>query len=232
MGENPRRAKPENPVAVEFQNGKIPIHPGHTLSGMSVDQIKEFIHRINRWAKNDNPLIYEIIPDHKEGDRYKLPFETEWDYVTRREHGGRPSLQQLISQDPNMIAAMRHYGRDWKEQGIKSCKSFKLSGGQSVDGLLDFKTELMSEGYRASFHFDSKYEVTDYFGVIPMVEYRYLTKGYNAYDQPDLEYALRRREFPESSIEGLGVGFRLVRINLKDVPEAWKQFGGTERLGW
>jgi len=72
---------------------KIRMRPNNPVEMVSAIDENIFISKLNKLSKNDDPLIYEILPDHKKHWQYRRPSEEEWEYVARNRgvwHGAYP----------------------------------------------------------------------------------------------------------------------------------------------
>ena len=99
MGDNPSEFKkkehcPESyiqlPNAAGQSVGMCPDHPVEKVSALK-DQahpdykysVYAFIEKLHELSERDDPIIKEVFPDHKKGDRYRLPTEQEYEYVVK-----------------------------------------------------------------------------------------------------------------------------------------------------
>jgi formylglycine-generating enzyme required for sulfatase activity len=84
MQDNPSNFK-DGPEAITVNIGgkQIKMQPDHPAERVSWDDTQIFINKLNELSLKDDPLLYKIIPDHKRGDRYRLPTEAEWEFVVK-----------------------------------------------------------------------------------------------------------------------------------------------------
>jgi len=79
MEQNPSHFKDgTESVGVEIKGRVVQMRPDHPVEQVSWDDAQRFIERLNALSRADDPLIYKVIPDHAEGEIYRLPTEAEW----------------------------------------------------------------------------------------------------------------------------------------------------------
>lgn len=59
------------------------MNPDHPVEQVSWEIAQSFVSRINALSEEGNPLLQQVIVDHKPGDQYRLPTEEEWEFVVR-----------------------------------------------------------------------------------------------------------------------------------------------------
>jgi len=91
MGTNPSKFIYGEDSMTLMRNGKsITLLPNHPVEHVSWDESKQFVAKLNELSMRDDSYLYELIPDHKEGFKYRLPYEVEWEFVATnlgRSHG-------------------------------------------------------------------------------------------------------------------------------------------------
>ncbi len=80
MGENPSRF---NDGAESTTLGGIKMRPDHPVEQIDIKLVADFIERLNSLSKNNDPLIYEVIPDHQKNRKYSITTKQQWEYVAR-----------------------------------------------------------------------------------------------------------------------------------------------------
>lgn len=84
MGENPAYFKEgENSVVMNIQNKLHKLRPDHPVENLLHRESDRFLQKINELSLRDDPLLYEIIPDHKSGAQYDFTTEAQLEYVMR-----------------------------------------------------------------------------------------------------------------------------------------------------
>ena len=94
-----------------------------------------FLDRLNHLANENDPLIYQLIPDHEPGLFYRLPSEVEWEYVASGE--GRVNSKWHFGDN---LMELEDYawvstGRSNKEgtQAVSLKKPLIINGGEIYD---------------------------------------------------------------------------------------------------
>src|SRR3989338_3020757 len=85
MGENPSEFihGPES-IEIEINGQKIRMQPNHPVEKMSWNDVHGlFLPRLHDLSRNDDTLIYEVIPDHIQGALYDFPTEEQWEKAAR-----------------------------------------------------------------------------------------------------------------------------------------------------
>jgi formylglycine-generating enzyme required for sulfatase activity len=84
MGENPSHFKKgEHSIQVVVNGKSIELQPDHPVEQVSFEDVQKFIQKLNLLVKSKDPLIKELIPDHRDGDVYDLPTNEQWEFVAR-----------------------------------------------------------------------------------------------------------------------------------------------------
>src|SRR3989338_4937784 len=85
MGENPSHfIHGSESIEVEINGKKIRMQPNHPVEKISWNDIHDlFLPKLNSLSKADDPLIYEVIPDHIKGATYDFPTEVQWERTAR-----------------------------------------------------------------------------------------------------------------------------------------------------
>jgi formylglycine-generating enzyme required for sulfatase activity len=84
MGKNPSlHVEGEGEVKMKVDNSIVKLLPDHPVEHVSYDEVKMFISRLNRLSVIGDPLLYQLIPDHKAGEQFRLPTLAEWEFVVR-----------------------------------------------------------------------------------------------------------------------------------------------------
>jgi len=85
MGDNPSRFidRPES-IEIEIDGQKIRMQPNHPVEEIGWNDIHGlFLPKLNDLSRKDDPLIYEVIPDHMQGALYDFPTEEQWERAAR-----------------------------------------------------------------------------------------------------------------------------------------------------
>ncbi len=78
MQTNPSKPpKGPNSILLSVNDKSIRIIAEQPVENATPQEIRSFVSRLNQLSKEDNPLIYTIHPDHRKGDRYRLPTQAE-----------------------------------------------------------------------------------------------------------------------------------------------------------
>jgi formylglycine-generating enzyme required for sulfatase activity len=75
----------------------IRMNSDYPIEGVTPGDIKRFFERLNKMSDQEDPELVKVIPDHKRGDKYRLPTEAEWEFVVR---------------DRGAVTGNNHYGED------------------------------------------------------------------------------------------------------------------------
>lgn len=67
-------------VGKQFQR----LQPDNPIEMISYEESSQLVDRINELSKQDSPLLYELIPDHKKGDRYDFITDAQLEYVMKK----------------------------------------------------------------------------------------------------------------------------------------------------
>jgi len=87
----------ENPSVFKSVDGSM--QPNHPVENLCAEQENSFMHKLNELSKRDDPLIYQIIPDHPKGGWYRKPTEEEWEYVARNRGAWKGPYPDGITKD-------------------------------------------------------------------------------------------------------------------------------------
>src|SRR3990167_2334111 len=83
MGENPSEFI-QGPESIEINGKKIRMQPNHPVEKISWNDVHDlFLPKLNDLSRKDDPLIYEVIPDHTQGALYDFPTEVQWERAAR-----------------------------------------------------------------------------------------------------------------------------------------------------
>lgn len=69
------------PVPIHIGQQTIQIQPNLPVNNVSWDDVQRLTQRMDRMSIEDDSRLYELIPDHRKGDRYRLPTLAEWECV-------------------------------------------------------------------------------------------------------------------------------------------------------
>jgi formylglycine-generating enzyme required for sulfatase activity len=84
MGVNPSGfRKGDHTITLNIDGKLVEVQPDHPVEQVSWDDVQQYIKKLNKLSRDDDPRLYNLIPDHKRGDRYRLPSEAEWEFVVK-----------------------------------------------------------------------------------------------------------------------------------------------------
>ena len=186
MGENPSHfIHGSESIEVEINGKKIRMQPNHPVEKISWNDIHDlFLPKLNSLSKADDPLIYEVIPDHIKGATYDFPTEVQWERTARAGTDTAFSFGDDEAELPKYAWFEKNSNRTTHAVGLKLPNAFGLFDmhGNVLEWMKD------NSGSR-----------------------RVLRGGGWFYAARDLRSAIRRNVGPDD--HSSGVGFRLVRTN-------------------
>jgi formylglycine-generating enzyme required for sulfatase activity len=84
MGENPSGfAQGDYTITLVIEGKMVIMQPDHPVERVSWNDALRFIDKLNELSLTDDPRLYKLIPDHQRGDQYRLPWESEWEFVAK-----------------------------------------------------------------------------------------------------------------------------------------------------
>ncbi len=85
MGKNPASFKDgENTVVMKAGNELHKLQPDNPIETISYEESAQLIKRINDLSRQDDSLLYELIPGHKKGAQYDFITEAQIEYVMKK----------------------------------------------------------------------------------------------------------------------------------------------------
>jgi formylglycine-generating enzyme required for sulfatase activity len=79
MGQNPSKfALGDHTIKLDLQGNSFFLQPDNPVEQVSWYDTQEFIQKLNQLSIQNDPLLFELIVDHRVGDRFQLPKEAQW----------------------------------------------------------------------------------------------------------------------------------------------------------
>ena len=147
---NPSRFK-DGPYSrlVNIAGREILMQPNNPVEQVSWNDAQEFIKRVNIWSKDDNPLIYQIMPNHERYAHIRLPTEAEWEYLVRNRGLWKGPYPDGITQDN-----LHEYGWYRNTNGfthpVAELRAFIIEGHPFYD-LLGNVSEWVEDSYHKQY---------------------------------------------------------------------------------
>src|SRR3989338_2270690 len=175
MGENPSHfIHGSESIEVEINGKKIRMQPNHPVETISWDNIQNlFLPRLNDLSRNDDPLIYEVIPDHIQGALYDFPTEEQWERAARAGTDTAFSFGDDEAELPKYAWFEKNSNRTTHAVGLKLPNAFGLfdmhgnvqewvedkSGAPSVmrGGSWNYDAQYLRSAYRSNGHPGNRY---------------------------------------------------------------------------
>ena len=186
MGDNPSRFidGPES-IEIEINGQKIRMQPNHPVEEISWNDVHDlFLPKLNDLSRKDDPLIYEVIPDHTQGALYDFPTEVQW------ERAARAGTDTAFSFGDDEAELPKYAWFNKNSKGSTHAVGLKLPNAFGLFDMHGNVLEWMKDNSGSR---------------------RVLRGGGWFYAARDLRSAIRRNVGPDD--HSSGVGFRLVRTN-------------------
>jgi formylglycine-generating enzyme required for sulfatase activity len=134
MDENPSHFKKGEQTIQITVNGKTTeLQPNNPVEQVKFSDVQKFIRQLNLLAKNKDPLIKELIPDHQEGDVYDLPADEQLEFVMRNR--GRSNGSYFFGDNESKLKEYAWYDEnsDLKTHPVAQLKPLIIDGQEIWD---------------------------------------------------------------------------------------------------
>lgn len=121
------------------QKYKIDTNPSyfksdfHPVESVSYDQVLNWINALNDLSIIGDSLLVEILPQHKVGDKFRLPFDSEWEFAASG--GGKNSDLIIIGSYEYQLSDYAWYSlnSDGSTHPVAEKKPFFINGQRFFD---------------------------------------------------------------------------------------------------
>jgi formylglycine-generating enzyme required for sulfatase activity len=108
----------------KFKGDLLPVE------SVSPVEIESWIEALNELAQIKHPIVSELLPDHQDGDHYRLPKEVEWKFVELVRGQFRDGYFNSLSKDEKKRFAW------FRENSDAHTHPVATKEGMNVDGML------------------------------------------------------------------------------------------------
>jgi hypothetical protein len=100
---------------------------------ISLTDVEYWISLLNSLAEADDPVVDELMPGHKRGDKYRLPTQAEWEFVERGR--GTIKTKYFFGDDPAKMPQYAWYDKNWNDAGhpVAKLKPLVVDGQNFYD---------------------------------------------------------------------------------------------------
>jgi formylglycine-generating enzyme required for sulfatase activity len=100
---------------------------------VSYEDIELWLRALGELSRSDDPVVKEVLPEHKAGDIYRLPTNAEWEFVARNRGAATGRYYFGENQDDLEQYAWLQTNSDQSTQPVGLRKPFLVDGGKFYD---------------------------------------------------------------------------------------------------